>query len=428
MELRLTGVLAVSLFLLSSIAGAQVTGGEVPREPQLPIREDIESQMSSSRFVLGPLYLLPELRISDAGYISNIFGSSPVEKSDYTATVGLGTQFLVRFGPKVYFRGTALPSYIWYARTPEARRFGWTANNSLLFLFNRFTVQMNGDSTRSSTTLNSETDQRVLQSTAGGAANFELQMTGHILLVGGASATRYRFEDSPPVPAGVVPPPQQLDRTEEAANGGLRYRFSTYFSLDARVEKTRASFANASGLGDSETTGYLLGVGLDGPILTVHLSGGYREGTPYRGSEFPPYKTGTGSFAVGWKATPRLGFGVYGHRETQYSLFAPYYFENVGGATFSIGLGDRFSLRGVGELGTNDYPRTSTSPERRQDKVTSYGGGVSFAIVQRVAFALEALETRYRSNVDGFSRNILRVTGGFTVQLSSGVALKAGTP
>ncbi|MGH9444112.1 MAG: outer membrane beta-barrel protein [Thermoanaerobaculia bacterium] len=384
--------------------------------------------MTGSRYVLGPVYLIPQLQVTNAGYVSNIFGTSPVQKSDYTATVGLGTQWLVRFGPKVYLRGTALPSYIWYARTPEARKLGWTANNALLLLFNRLTVQLTGNSTRASTTLNSETDRRVLQSTTAGGANFELGLTGHILLVGGASASRYRFENNPPLSPGVLPPPQQLDRTEEAAQGGVRYRFSNYFSLDAQVEKTRATFVNTPSFGDSETTGYLLGIGLDGPILTVHLSGGYREGTPYQGSGFPPYKTGTGSFAVGWKARPSLGFQVYGHRETQYSLFAPYYFENMGGASVSVGLGDRVSLRGFGELGTNQYPDAPEFPERRRDRVTTYGGGVSFEIIRRVSFALTGQETSYRSNISGFSRNILLISGGFTLQLSSGIAVKAGTP
>ncbi len=383
--------------------------------------------MSSSRFVLGPVYLIPQFTLSNAGYVSNIFGTSPVEKSDYTATFGLGTQWLVRFGPKVYLRGNALPSYIWYARTPDARKFGWTANNALLLLFNRFTVQMAGNSTRTSTTLNSETDQRILQTLTSGSADFELAMTSHVLLVGGGSANRYRFEESPALPSGLVPPPQQLDRTEEAARGGFRYRFSTYFSLDAQAEKTRATFVDTSALGASETTGYLLGVGLDGPILTVHLSGGYREGTPYQGSGFPPYRTATGSYAIGWKARPRLSFQLYGHRDTQYSLFAPYYFENMSGANVSLGLGDRFSLQAFGELGTNQYPVVANSVERRRDRVTTYGGGVSFEIARKVSFAVNGFETRYDSNVPGSSRNILRITGGLNLQLASGVAIKAGT-
>src|SRR5258706_11284377 len=169
-----------SLFLvLSSLTPSlllgQITGSEVPQQRLLPLREQVEAQMRASAYQLGPIRLIPQFTFNSTGYVNNIFGTATAEKSDYIATVGLGTQWIVPFGAKVFLRGRGLPQYIWFLRNVEGRKFGWTFENSLLFLFNRLSIETRGNTSRVSDLLNTETQQRVLRTATEGSANFELE-------------------------------------------------------------------------------------------------------------------------------------------------------------------------------------------------------------------------------------------------------------
>jgi hypothetical protein len=416
----------VLTFLTPSFVLGQITGGQVPRDRILPLSEDVEGQLRSSRYNLGPLHLTPKFSLQSTGYVNNIFGTSEASVSDYTATASLGTLFVVPFGQKVFFRGTVLPSYIWYARNVEGRKFGWVYDNSLLLLFNRLSIEAKGNSSRSATVLNSETEQRVLAKSLGGVLNVELQATGHVYVVGGAEAHRYRFTESPPAPPNVtISDPGKLDRTELAGRGGLRYRFSEFVAADLQAERTRTTFVEESA-GESQTTAYLLGIRVGHNRLSVNLSGGYRQGRPYNGSAFPEYSTGTGSYGVTWKARERLSFFAYGHRSTEYSQYSAYYFEarNAGGVGLQFGA--RLGLQGFGEFGSNQYPGIAGEAGRRRDDVRAYGGQINFEVSRGIAFNVRGSEDRYTSNRAGFSRNIFRVIGGLTIDLVKGVTVKVG--
>ena len=233
--------------LSPSLLLGQITGNNVPEQRVLPLREQVEAQMRASQYVLGPVRLIPELTFNSTGYVNNVFGTATQAQSDYIATIGLGTQWIVPFGAKVFLRGRALPQYIWYLKNVEGRKFGWTAENSLLLLFNRLSIEAKGNSSRTADILNSETEQRVLKKAIIGSANFELEATGHFLVVGGAEGQRFRFTENPPVPPTlIVPDPAQLDRTELGARGGFRYRFSSTFAADLQAEKTRTTFIEPS--------------------------------------------------------------------------------------------------------------------------------------------------------------------------------------
>ena len=386
-----------------------------------------EQQIKNSRYHLGPLYLLPQFTFQNAGYVSNIFGTAANGRSDFTFTAGLGTQWIVPFSHKIFLRGLVEPTYIWYAHSTDARKFGWTSESSLLLLFNRLSIEASGDSSRGSTVLNSETDERVLGKTVSGKADFELGLTGHILLIGGGSYGDLRFEENPPLPPGAdLPPANLLSRTESAARGGFRYRFSSIFSADAQYEKARIEFDDSTTLGTNESTAGLLGIGVDGNHFVFHFSGGYREGRPYKGSGFPAYSTVTGSYAVTYRPTEKISLQTYGHRDVQASLFAPYYFETIAGAGLGLPIAPRVSVSVFGETGANQYPRVITDPVRRRDKLVRYGGGLNATLIGSAQMRVMASETRYTSNVPGFTRKIFQIDAGVTFELR-GVPLRVGT-
>ena len=163
----------------------------------------------------------------------------------------------------------------------------------------------------------------------------------------------------------------------------------------------------------------------DNNRLFFNFSGGYREGKPYHGSGFPAYTTGTGSYSVNWKATERISLFVNGHRSTEASQYAAYYFETRNGGGLSVPVGRQSSLQAFAEFGANQYPDTGAA-FRRRDDVVRYGGVVGYNIVQRVDFNLRVIETRYTSNTPGFTRNFLEVSGGLTLELAPGVNVKVG--
>lgn len=422
MERAITATTAL-LWLLSSTALAQLASDEVPRERTVPEREQIRRDMEESRFRLGPFRILPRLLVNNTGYDSNVFGSADHEVSDWTADVGIGVHAILPAGSKVYFVADAVPSYIWYSRFSQERTLGGLYRGSLLGFFNRMTVETAAYDSKMPTILNSETEARVLQDLRDGSARLEIDLTRRLALFASGEYQRVRYSLGSEVSPGLSDEVGKLDRTDQAARGGLRYRFSPNFNVSVAAESARTSFVVDGPARDNKSHAYLLGIHYDRPRFFVNLTGGYRKGGLCNCiGAFPSYQTATGSYFMSFIPVHRLELQVYGHRGPIYSLFQqnPYYLETRNGGGPVVHLGRRLALHAFGEFGTNSYPVGVEAQGAviitRHDTAKTWGGGASFAIMRSGALTLMASRTRYTSNFPGFNRSVFRLTAGFTFE------------
>ena len=417
-------------FLPARLA-AQLTTDVVPRGRTLALEAQIKSEVESSRFRLGPLRLIPVFRVSNAGYDSNVFGTPDVcpeltgcdqpKVDDWTATVSGGLRIVVPLGSKIFLRGEALPSYTWYQETEGLKKWGGFYAGSLYLYFNRLTLEARGFQSQALEFLNSETDTRVDRTTDDAALKLEVELGRALSLTGAAEVQQIRSEqvEEPTIPIVNI---RQLDRDEAVGRAGIRYRFASQWELTGGVEFTRTEFFLTPELRDNQTVAYMGGIYYDRPRFFANLSGAYREGRAYGGSEYPDYQTATGSYFLSYFPARRIELQGWGRRGVSYgatSAASPYFVETRNGAAVNVEVHRRLLLKGYGSYGTNEYPFEEELGEElveRTDKVKTFGGGFSALITKTLVFTGLVYQDTIESVFPGIGRSVVRFSTTFSFE------------
>jgi hypothetical protein len=413
---RRAGLLLLGTLLAAGSARAQIVSDEVPQVRTIPAKEQVDADMQSAKFHLGPIRFIPSIAVRDAGYDNNVFGTEQNQVSDWSFAIRGGVRVIVPFGSKIYFRGSALPEYTWYDKLAERRGWGGLYEASLYGFFNRMTTELRAYDLETFQLYSSEIPTKVLTHTQDVSAGFEIEILRRLALFGKAEGMRSRYSTEGQLPTDPV---NLNDRTDTAVRGGPRYYFTPDFSISAVVEQTWGDFVHDAETRDNQSRAYLLGIQYLRPRFYFSLSGGYRTGDPRDESTFPSYSTGTGSFFASFYAVRWLEIQAYGHRNVQYSLTSnnPYYFENRIGGAINLEVLGRVLLRGYGEAGPNQYPVGQVQNgvvTHRRDQVTTFGGGASMIVVRPVVLTALVTRNEYNSNTGGQDRTITR----FTINLS----------
>ncbi len=421
---RLAAGLAAALGMVAQGALAQITNDDVPRERIVPVKEQIESQMQSARWRLGPVRLIPELRISGPTYDDNVFGASGDEAkvSDWYAIFGAGLGLVVPIGHSVYLRGTAVPEYIWYDKLADRRQWGGNFGGVLNAFVGRAAFEGGYEKTLTPQYANTEELIQVLGDTDRASGRLEIPLPGAFSLFGSAIYQTINYRPLGQDVPEDLNPFADLNRKELAARGGLRYRINSSFDVGAGVEGTRTEFDQDPQSGDNESTAYLGAIYYNRPRLFVSFRGGYRIGKPINGSTFPEFSTFTGSGYLSYELLRRLELNLYGSRGVQYGQYFdnPYYFGSLGGARLIFKVGYRLSIRVYGELGENVYPVAVQAPVglvKRVDDTTTYGGGIDLFLFKGLSVTATAYNTEYDSNLPEFDRSVFRFLTSFVVGL-----------
>src|SRR5262249_54101696 len=161
---------------------------------------------------------------------SNVFGTAEAPVADWTFTAYAGLRLIVPFGPKVFFRGSALPSYTWYDKLVDRRSFGGYYDASFYGFFNRMTVQLSGYGSQSFELYSSELQTRVKTNIKDGYGLLDVQLGGPWSLWGRGEVQVLRYSNEGQLPGSDV---NVNNRTDSAARGGLRYKVSDYWDLTA---------------------------------------------------------------------------------------------------------------------------------------------------------------------------------------------------
>jgi hypothetical protein len=414
--------------LLWVLAGAcpalgQISSEEAPRARTLPLREQLKWEAENAPYRLGPLKVRPLFELRDFGYNNNVFGSDTNKVGDYTATVSAGVRVLQPLGQKLALLGTAAPEYTWYEKLVDRRNLGGLYSASLLGLFNRMTLEGGGGYLSQVTVINSESEQMAIETRTYGLARVEVDILQYVSVFGGFDAVKSRYNDQG-FTEGNAYPADLLDRTEWALRGGIRYRFSGQVGIGAQVEKTREEFVQEGDNRNNDSTAYLLVARYDRPRFYLDASGGYREGKGRDGaapSLYPSYHTGTYSFFASYFLARVVELQVSGHRRPVESNFLDnsYFFETRNAAAVQVSLGQRVGIRGFVSVGPNSYPTevlVGTNLVARKDDVTEVGGGLLFRFYRNVAVSVGGSLARYASNIDAFTRSVLRISTGMSLK------------
>src|SRR3982750_4659889 len=104
------GVLpAFALLAIAVPSFAQLASDQVPRERTVSRSEQIQNQLTDSRWHLGAIRMQPIFGLHDTGYNSNVFGTVDDPVADWRATVSAGVNLLLPMGRKMYVTGIANP-------------------------------------------------------------------------------------------------------------------------------------------------------------------------------------------------------------------------------------------------------------------------------------------------------------------------------
>lgn len=416
---------ALLALLLAAPAPAilgQVSIQSPPSERTLPVGEQVESDMSTARFRLGPVRLLPFLEVDNVGWTNNALVTSEGTVDDYTASVSAGARLLVPIGRKVYLRGLVAPTYDWYYETEALRGFGGEYSAQLLGLFNRLTVGAGGGYEKAISTVSSEVARDVFNTTESATAKAELELLDRLSLFGGAETERLS-QDDPNAATPGLSPVSFLDRTNTSWRLGLRYAFTPVLSFGVMGEAVSTRYEEEPELRDGNARGLYLVARYDRERFYVEATVGATQVRPVTPNEyFPGSRTSAYGYLVSYFLTWPLEVRARGSRRPVASLFLdnPYFLETRNGLTLVASVGRRVSIHVTAELGSNTYLNPVIVVETgevlvRRDGTTSYGGGFRLRLSKALSIGLTATKDRWDSNIDYYDRETVRVTGGLVV-------------
>ncbi|HEY4590640.1 MAG TPA: hypothetical protein VII86_15545, partial [Thermoanaerobaculia bacterium] len=129
----LSGRASLTLILcLVALSGADRAGAQSifeytppggPEEKPESRQQELEHQVETARYHLGPVRVAPWATLRDIAYVRSLFTSSGVEQpADVTATVGAGFRAYLPNGAKATWIAQVLPEYVWWQKEVERRQ------------------------------------------------------------------------------------------------------------------------------------------------------------------------------------------------------------------------------------------------------------------------------------------------------------------
>ncbi len=421
MRAKIRASMTVLLLLMAGSAGAQFQytppGG--PEEKPANRREALEREVSQARYHLGPVRVAPWLALKDLAYVRTLFSSDQRLPADVTATAGGGFRAYLHNSPKVLWSLGVLPEYVWWQRQTERRRLNGRYQLGLHAFFNRLTLEANAGREQQLKIVTPEVPVLATARADGGEVLAELEVTHALFAFAAAAESRQTnlvdTERDPRLASLAL-----LNRTEHLLRGGLRWQPRLEWSVALGLEGSRADFERTALPRSNSGTSPLLqlrfrghDVGFDGEIADRSLKAQH-------GADFVPVKKVTGNAALLLGASSRLSGSLYGSRNLVYSLATGYAYlqDDRLGASLNVDFGFRTRGRAFVETGRNDYTAFAPGIPRRTDDVSSYGGAFDFSLGGSAILGLQAVRSKYGSNLPGGDRTYS--SAGFTVSLFGG--------
>jgi hypothetical protein len=378
--------------------------------------------MENARYRLGPVRAFPKVSVANAGYNTNVFGTSENEVGDWEATATAGARFLLPFGKKVYVQADVLPQYNWYASETKLRNFGGVYGGTVFAFFNRLSVEATGVHTDSTISPTSESASPSIQRQTSGAGTLALALTRAVSFLGGGSVGRTRYDSLPGSPIPTTSLADQ-DRTDSSVFAGVRHSLLGPLVVTLIAADGRAEFVNKASQRDNETRSYLANVRVSSTQrIFVNTTVGYRQGRSLNGSLLPAFNSPVASAFVSWFPSSFLEIQAWGYyRNVSYSLDPnyPLFYESRYGGGPILRFGPRIRVQLYGSNGKNDYSVTSAAaapPPQASTKKTNYGGLMSVLFSRVIVLNVGAAADQYRSPVPDQNRTVVRLLTGLSFE------------
>ncbi len=406
--MKRTFCLAVLLIVCAS--GVRLSG-----QSYRNFREEYSDIRERARLRFGPLRVMPAFRLSEIGYDSNVYfrdeGSEAV--SDFTTTLGAEARGYWLIGSSVILSVTENPEYLFYAREKDLRAFSNSFSSGLrLLLLRSFSLSADYHVQSHVRRSTSELDQRIRDTTTGGAAGFFFETPRGTAVGVTGTLEDFRYKD---IAAGGPDDiyARALDRRESTAAFELYYRVfsrSAFFATAgyARYEFVFPEFAWRDG-SSLEFAG-----GLRFPLLgrargTISL--GWKSFRP-ASTERKPFQGFVADTDIAFRAG-RIGLNLGFARDMAFSYMqtAYYYVEGRVRAGLSLYITPSFRIDGTVQRGTMAYPEPQEVwdgsgyivIENREDVHRTYSVGPVLRLAGSVGLGLTYNHYRRTSNAPGFN-------------------------
>jgi hypothetical protein len=400
---------AGTLFLIAGRAWAQFNQYTSPGGPQdrpESRKERLEREVENARYHLGPVRVNPWFGIRDASFVRSFASDQEDTPSDFTATVGAGLRTYLRTGPKVIWTAEALPEYVWWDDAPNRSRINGRYGFGGHAFWNRLVVEATAMRQQEQQILTPEIPEPSSARVDEGRLIAELWATGAISVFADTRLTQVRYLDRD----SGIPELEQLellDREETVTRAGLRWRPREAWLIGLGAETSRAQFDRAALDRSNEGTAPTLEVTFNRPKLFVQVDLAARSLEARQGARFVAYDGITGNTAVSLRPRRRTDLWFYANRNLVYSLDPgnAYMEDERVGTALSSRLGSRTVGRIYVETGNESYTAFDSTLPRRQDDLLSFGGAATFRIRRSVTFTVQAVRTRFESDIPGNDRS-----------------------
>jgi len=359
--------------------------------------------------------------LKDVSYFNNVFGTDTDQKSDITATLGLGAHAYLPLGHRMTLGMYALPEYVWWRDLSGLRGWNGAGGAGLFGYFNRMTVEIQAGGSRHQQYASSELEVPVNLEDRQASALIEVEVLRQVSLFGRAGVDQWRYNQrglTPDLVAELTP----LERDEKRAGGGVRFHFTKEISLGLGVEQYTTDFVHTEGGRSNSGPAPIAELSVKAGRLSVIANAVVLDLKPSGLSDFVSYRGTNGNFQVGLRPAGKIEALAYGSRNLAYST-APgisYYLDERTGFALQSPLGWRVKGRVFVESGRDRYVVAPGAGAGRTDDLKAYGATVNVQVGRRANFVFGGDRTDYTSDVAGYGRSVTQVRTA--LQFSSGKA------
>ena len=413
-HLYATSALILLALTVGAPASAQYTapGTPIPTRHQ-PSKDEFQDKIKESPWKAGRLALSPWLGLRDFSVVTDLNRQEEDRGEDLTLTVGAGLRGYLPAGSKILFTAHALPEYVWWQDREEKRGLNGRYGLGVFGFFNRLTLELSQRRVEQQSFFSSEIQALTSSRNDVSTLHLDLELTPNLSLFGIATRQEYRNEET------EIAVFSALDRTDESGSIGVRYQNPRGWTLELGFLDVSSDFATGARNLSNSGSAPQVAIGLDRQRIGFRLDLSFEDREADGASEFGRFNETTGSFAVLWQPSQRVGLLSYIRRAQAYSTNDSFTFflEERQGARVHFKF-DQVRLGLFGEIGEDDFEATSSGLFGRIDDVTAYGAELEVKL-REVGFSVRATRSDYDSDFDRFDRDVTRVEFGVELEAIS---------
>ncbi|MEP0775924.1 MAG: hypothetical protein HRF46_16405 [Acidobacteriota bacterium] len=384
LELLLAGVIALGV---ATAAQAQFTQYSPPGSlaaEERSTKERLEKAMEEARWSLGPLRLEPWVGVGNLTYHDDLEPWREGKQSDVTISAGAGLAAFLPVGSRLLLAGYALPEYSWWRETTRRNRLKGRYGVGAFVDLGRLALEAKGTRSTEPTFLGFDDEVPIDLRRQAASLSAELRLLRRLSIYAEGEDTRWRYRDED-LEGAPLPRLGTLDRDEQRAAGGLRYRFRDRLTLSLGYVRSVTDFAQSQFDRSNSGTAPTVGLTYSGTRLSLGAQVSEYQLEPRAGSSFRPFEGRTGQARAEWKLGPRSGVSVYSQRSLAYAFGGTSYYEvETTGAAVRLPLGWRGSTSLFAESGTHRF----LEAERQTRNVSLYGVTANLALRGRTTVSL----------------------------------------